>query len=237
MKTLVLDFGNTLVRRDMDEWKKLEKAGLINLLDFFKKRNLRHITHQKWVVAFEKALSVYSAGNTASHRETDILKVFRYLTLVFRLPQDIAPEQIAQMYYLPLSQSRVLFDDVIPVLKILQSRRIRIGLLSNTTIPGVIMNETLQRLQLSDFFAFTLYSSDIGFRKPHKAVFELAIALSESKPQDILMVGDEMGTDIQGAERAGMKAILLNRNIRIQSLPKSRKVARSLYEILTVMEK
>lgn len=77
----------------------------------------------------------------------------------------------------------------------------------------------LQRLKLetsglAGYFDDVLVSADIGFAKPHPFFFQNAIRLADAKPEQILMVGDNIRRDIGGAQEAGIRGIWVNRKDR-----------------------
>ena len=47
--------------------------------------------------------------------------------------------------------------------------------------------------------------------KPHPSIFLAALQLVDVAPADAVMVGDSVRQDVEGALRAGMRAILLHR--------------------------
>ena len=48
---------------------------------------------------------------------------------------------------------------------------------------------------------------EIGAAKPDPRVFEILLMKLKSAPEDVLMIGDRLVTDIQGARNAGMRAV------------------------------
>jgi FMN phosphatase YigB (HAD superfamily) len=58
---------------------------------------------------------------------------------------------------------------------------------------------------------------DVGWRKPHRAPFDRALSLLEVAPADALFVGDDHRWDIDGAQNAGLRPVLLQSDV-----PKSR---------------
>jgi len=59
--------------------------------------------------------------------------------------------------------------------------------------------------------ALRVISSEVGYRKPAGGFFEALAARSACTPQEILMVGDDQTNDVEGARRAGIAGVLLNR--------------------------
>ena len=64
---------------------------------------------------------------------------------------------------------------------------------------------------LRDYFDTVILSEDAGVNKPSPAYFDYALKVSGAERQSTLMIGDNLQTDIQGALRAGIDALLFNR--------------------------
>jgi putative hydrolase of the HAD superfamily len=100
-----------------------------------------------------------------------------------------------------------LYDDTLPTLAELRRHGLRIGLVSNG-----------QR-DLDEFARHHSLDVDVcvgslrhGHVKPHRSIFEAALAALEAEPGDAAMVGDSFADDIAGARALGMRAILLDRD-------------------------
>lgn len=65
----------------------------------------------------------------------------------------------------------------------------------------------LEKLDILKYFS-NLYSAEKTKRKPFKEAFMQAIG--ENKPEECIMIGDNIERDIQGALNAGLKAIYYN---------------------------
>jgi putative hydrolase of the HAD superfamily len=68
--------------------------------------------------------------------------------------------------------------------------------------------------ELQGLIAATVSSSEHGFMKPHPSIFSAALQLVNVDAPDAVMVGDSMRQDVEGALRAGMRAVLLHRGDR-----------------------
>lgn len=99
-------------------------------------------------------------------------------------------------------------DAARPVLAELRRRGMRLGLCSNAPYPGALMREQLEILDLSHYFDATLFSSEIGWRKPAPQVFAEMLTRLHLPASRVWFVGDDWEADIKGACRAGMRAIL-----------------------------
>ncbi|MGI8429260.1 MAG: HAD family hydrolase [Solirubrobacteraceae bacterium] len=102
-----------------------------------------------------------------------------------------------------------VFPDVIPTLLAVRARGIRVVVVSNwdVSLAGV-----LGALGLSPLLDGVLTSAGSGVRKPAPAIFEEALALAGTAPQNAVHVGDSVAEDVAGALGAGIEPILLRRD-------------------------
>lgn len=66
--------------------------------------------------------------------------------------------------------------------------------------------------ELVPYFDQIVISGAFGRGKPDPTIFEHALQLMNLKPDEVLMVGDNLMTDILGANRAGIKSVWINRH-------------------------
>ncbi|MCX6537423.1 MAG: HAD family hydrolase [Acidobacteria bacterium] len=102
-----------------------------------------------------------------------------------------------------------LYDDVEPVLRRLADAGLRIGLISNTQRP---LDEFAAHFALGGLISAAVSSAEHGFLKPHRSIFDAALTALDVAPGDAVMVGDSVKHDIEGARRAGMRAVLVRRS-------------------------
>jgi FMN phosphatase YigB (HAD superfamily) len=69
----------------------------------------------------------------------------------------------------------------------------------------------LPKLNIFDYFNFIIVSAIVGVTKPHPRIFEMAIEEAGVPPSQILYVGDNPVDDVEGANRVGIDAVLINR--------------------------
>ena len=65
---------------------------------------------------------------------------------------------------------------------------------------------------LSPFLCRTFISEEMGFIKPNPAFFRAMTEELGAEPSRCLMVGDSLGSDVAGANAAGMDCIWFNRS-------------------------
>jgi putative hydrolase of the HAD superfamily len=102
-----------------------------------------------------------------------------------------------------------LYEEVPEVLRALHRDRYIIGLISNTQRS---LTEFEQHFALEGLFAVALSSSDHGYMKPHPSIFEEALRQADVKAAEAVMVGDSVPHDIAGAQRLGMRGVLVARS-------------------------
>jgi putative hydrolase of the HAD superfamily len=66
--------------------------------------------------------------------------------------------------------------------------------------------------ELVPYFDHIIISGDFGKGKPDPAIFEHALSRMSLKKEEVIMVGDNLMTDILGANRAGIKTVWINRH-------------------------
>jgi putative hydrolase of the HAD superfamily len=70
------------------------------------------------------------------------------------------------------------------------------------------MKEQLAFLDLAKYFSGVTFSSEIGVRKPHPAIYQDALTKLGVEPSRTLFVGDRVREDVQGPKALGMRAVL-----------------------------
>lgn len=65
--------------------------------------------------------------------------------------------------------------------------------------------------KLVPYFDHIIISGGYGKGKPDKGIFEHALSLTSLQKDEVIMVGDNLNTDILGANRAGIKSVWINR--------------------------
>ncbi len=104
------------------------------------------------------------------------------------------------------SNAWVVAPHAVTVLDRLRAAGLRVGVVSNW---HSALHRIIAALELSSHLDFVLTSSDVGWRKPHPAIFETALRTAGSAAAETIHVGDSHGEDALGARRAGMRALWL----------------------------
>jgi len=91
---------------------------------------------------------------------------------------------------------------------------------------------------LKSFFEWRIYSSTFGRRKPHPDIFRAGLERIGLPPEETVYVGDRYYEDVQGAQQAGMAAVLKYCALRDypDPMPNGFPVIHAIGELLTVLK-
>jgi putative hydrolase of the HAD superfamily len=103
--------------------------------------------------------------------------------------------------------ARVLGATTHALLESLRSHGLRLGLVSNAFDPGWLLHRDLEQMGLAERIDFAVFSSEVGKRKPHPAIFERALDALGVAPEEALFVGDRLYEDVRGAAELGMSTV------------------------------
>ena len=100
-----------------------------------------------------------------------------------------------------------LRDGVTETLSVLRQRGLHLGIVSNADNDQ--FSHLLQLSQLGPYFDSLLSSEDAQSCKPDPAIFSRALAQAGCAPSQAYFVGDSLQQDIAGANRAGLRSVLI----------------------------
>ncbi len=126
----------------------------------------------------------------------------------FHLEEELHEAAVAA-YCAPIAERAVVAGGAEPLLAWLRGHGVRIGLISNTIWPAEVHRLDLERYGLLDHFHTTVFSSETGLWKPDPRIFALTLERLEVAPDRAVFVGDRLMEDVQGAQRAGLRAIFV----------------------------
>lgn len=113
------------------------------------------------------------------------------------------------IYMKEANHAITLFDDVMPLLKTLEEKEINTAILTNGPSDG--QRDKIKALKLAQYIKKIYISEEIGLCKPSCKVFEFVMQDLNIEPSQVLMVGDSIEDDIEGAEQFGIKTVLVDR--------------------------
>lgn len=163
----------------------------------------RYYLHQWFAVRWGYLKSVLR------NREVDAIRLMRRACrkLSLNAPDEFFVE-LTWAWYEPLARIATLEPGTYRTLAELKTRGFQLGIVSNTFVPGYVLDRHLRNVGLLSFFPHRIYSYDVTYRKPDARIFRIALDRMGISAPSAVFVGDRFRTDIVGAQRVGMRGIL-----------------------------
>ncbi len=131
------------------------------------------------------------------------------------------------------AEAWAVFDDVVPTLEALQARGMRLAVISNFDSR---LFDLLRTLDLDRYFDSVHISTRVGAAKPDPAIFRAALGHHSVEPHQALHVGDSLREDVEGAAAAGLKAILIDRDVGVGDQARRINSVRRLDQIVEMLD-
>jgi putative hydrolase of the HAD superfamily len=183
---------------------------------------------------FHSALAVAQNcdGNLTRPQTSEFAELARWRRIVTGIFDDVPPPAISRLFqslWLHFAEAAHwrLYDDVAPALKELSRQGRHVGIASNfdgrlprivSQLPGLALCERV------------FVSSQVGYIKPDPRFFLSVQEQLSAEPAEILIVGDDLQADIEGARAARWHAAWLQRD----GQPAGQPCLRSLAELAAV---
>jgi len=102
-----------------------------------------------------------------------------------------------------------IYPEVVETLTVLERRGLILSVISNfdSRLIGI-----LEGLGAAHWFEHIFVSSRVGYAKPDRQIFHTALERYGVQAGDALHVGDSEEKDLRGANKAGLKGVLVERN-------------------------
>jgi HAD superfamily hydrolase (TIGR01509 family) len=203
------DLGDTLLnfgRVDLQDLFRQGSAqayeylsGLGNKLPSFGRYRFGHMMAIRWHV-------VVSMLTGREFNAKDVLeKLNRRMGLSLSNAQLL---EVCWQWYEPLHRRAHTEPGLADMLAKFRRDGLSLAVVSNTFIPAESLDRHLAKEGLLDLLPVRIYSCQIGRRKPHRSVFEVALRKTGLAADKVVFVGDSPRADILGAGRMGMVTVL-----------------------------
>jgi putative hydrolase of the HAD superfamily len=143
-----------------------------------------------------------------------LLEELEYPSLVRELlahfgvePTDEQLEAYLEAEHSAWSAARQLGSTTHALLEALRSRGLKLGIVSNGLDPGPLLHRDLADTGVAERVDFAVFSSELGVRKPHPAIFRRALEALDVDAGSALFIGDRLYEDVLGASQVGMKTV------------------------------
>lgn len=212
-KAVLFDWAYTLVDLVQEE----DRRALKKIYDHLAGKRFPLPEFQNFYDSYHQLFFGMIDLSRSTHREARFDHVLNFLLIQNNIPlkPESGLEELLEMYYEEVYSHRRVYPEVIPALTELQQAGVLMGIVSNTTNPGSMKDHERRLLGLDPYFEFSIYSSEVPYRKPHPTIFQLALNRLNLGPKEVLFVGDNVNADVIGAQHVGIPAAWLNRNGKV----------------------
>jgi putative hydrolase of the HAD superfamily len=203
VRAVLFDWGDTLMRFAYDE--ELVSAGHRAGLEAIG-RDRMPAAEQVTELFRERYLPLFWVPGTVEEVEYPGL-VSELLGQFGIEPSDDELNRFLEAEHAAWAPSRELGSATHALLDSLRARELKLGLVSNAFDPGWLLRRDLADLGVEQRLDAAVFSSEVGTRKPHAAIFEHALRELDVAPEESLFVGDRLYEDVRGAAELGMTTV------------------------------
>ena len=175
---------------------KLRKNGIEDFDKFFS--DYQKINHHFW--------DKYRKGLI----EKEFLNVERFyqVLLLYRIDDRQMAAEMAHNYVRISPTKKHLFPNSIEILEYLTKQEYELHIITNG-FPEV-QHIKLKNVDLEKYFNQIIISEEVGYKKPAKEIFDISLQKANAKPNESVMIGDDLAVDILGGNNAGLMTIWVN---------------------------
>jgi putative hydrolase of the HAD superfamily len=211
LEAVLFDYGHTLIYFDERPHSTLVEAyeKVNRLLRDALKREVP--AAQVLIEKVSRAVDDEIQRDYAAGRPEEVEIATIYDTALRGLGLELEPDLIERVMELEQEgwlRSVHVGPDVVATLEALRNQGLRLGIVSNAAYRPRLMVEQLAALGLAKYFDGVTFSSEVGVRKPHPAIYADALRKVGADPSRTLFVGDRVREDVQGPQAQGMRAVL-----------------------------
>lgn len=186
IKLIIFDLWKTLAHKDKDN----------NTVETIRKKFNLRISHKKVAKIFENSIQTRKWKSEYS----------AYKNLCKNLGIEETRKNIEKLTKIrDIREAKAkLYVHVIPMLKNLRKKGYKIGLISNTSVFSV---KYIKKTGLLKYIDYPLFSFEIGVVKPELKAFRKILTQYKVKPNEAVMVGDNISDDVIPPRKVGMNSI------------------------------
>lgn len=210
MRAILFDLGNTLVgyyRRA--EFPAILGQAIKEVRDYLAGRDLLRLDPE----AISERVGCEDHENADGRVRPLEDRLVRIFGIDDALEARPIVDEMCRRFMRPIFAKAEVYEDTAPVLNTLRQQGIKTAVISNTPwgSGADLWRQELGRHQLSKRLNDAIFCRDVGWRKPARQLFDFALARLDVAPQECLFVGDDPRWDLEGASRAGIPAMLIDR--------------------------
>lgn len=211
LKAVLFDLDDTLL-----DWSKfdgnyygLELQRMSQLREYLVAQGYDVPVTDRFVEEFrDRSIAMWEYG-----RETMIAphmpRILAETVAQMGVPEDaIEASVLLEQYNWGAVPGTQIFPEVPKTLETIIDAGIQIGIVTNAYQTMAMRDVEIDEHGILKYFPTCRFSAaDVGYLKPHPAIFETAINCTQTSPEETVFVGDNLNADIVGAQRVGMRGV------------------------------
>lgn len=202
VQAVLFDLDDTLV-----DHQHASHAAVVGVRDVF--LTLQARTLEAMAAENERLVEALHTEVGLGRRTADDARIERYRCLfVFAGATTAHASAAAELHRRIYMSSRRAVPGAAALLAALHGR-VTIAIVTNNTVAE--QTEKLATFGLAPFVDALVTSEEVGTAKPGTAIFAHALARCDCPAAGAVMVGDSWRNDVEGAKRAGIRAVWFNR--------------------------
>jgi HAD superfamily hydrolase (TIGR01549 family) len=201
---LCFDLDGTLC--DLWRGERIAKQTLLNRLVKYTDTppdTISKTYDQTWATIKQHYMEMVNNGLTEH-----MIRIHHMKIMLNEFNIDTNPDQLATLHIETTMANIEIYPDAEKTVTELAQRH-PVSMITNGAIDN--QNEKIKRLPFHDLFKAIIISGELGHHKPSKTIFETMAEQMNTKPSEMIYIGNDYRKDILGARDAGWKTVWINR--------------------------
>lgn len=216
VRAVLFDLDRTLIQLRGGTVADVSAIGVRNAHRWLSDRGRKVPEERVYVGRVRWALLRAWAWSRLVGREVDLIETLRRCHRRMKVDwREDDGANLAMEFALVFREMYQADEEATATLRQLHEAGLRLGLVSNTMLPAVAVDEHLRSSGMLEFLPVRVLSSESGFMKPDLRIFRLALDRVGVPAGETVFVGDRPDADVAGARRAGMATIFRAYNGRL----------------------
>ncbi|MCQ4923608.1 HAD-IIIA family hydrolase [Tissierella carlieri] len=215
-KVIFFDMGNTLLHFHFgktDEEKDI--IGIKHLTNFLKQYNRQvefNDVKKHFFDEWQKVMPLRKINHTEYAVEDYLNGFLKKYDIELDLDMCI---KALDIFYTEYRNDVWTEENIHHTLENIKQKGYRIGVISNSRLYDEVMINCFKKVGLAKYIDVFTFSYYLKISKPQKQVFEIALDRMKVNPEDAIMVGDNLKSDIEPAQKLGLTGIWFNKNLTL----------------------
>lgn len=215
-KVIFFDMGNTLLHFHFgktDEEKDV--IGIKHLTSFLKQYNSKvefEDVKKHFFDEWQKVMPLRKINHIEYAVEDYLNNFLRKYDVELDLDECI---RALDIFYTEYRNNVWIEENIHQTLGDIRQKGYKIGVISNSSLYDEVMINCFKKVELAKYIDIFTFSYYFKICKPMRQLFEVALDRMGVSPENAIMVGDNLQSDIEPAQKLGLTGIWLNKNFTL----------------------